>query len=455
MPSTAKQAKTTALESVCAISFTRVHGRPTHCNYKTLKEEASPLASEVEDITYAWSKNATDNYGLLANILGTDKYNELTGIDSYAIPCEPASYDPTITNATLTHERKRKEVEWDLIRIAWFICKGFLQGVVDNLRNALDKQYYSQLKHCLTAYHNITPHQIREHLNNQWCHLNVQAKKVLKKEYYTKWDASEHLTAFGKRLNDDQHALVRLDVTIANNDKLQFYLEEIYDSNCFNKQKMLMWEQQPAATKTDYDLARAYFKRIVKATDTYEQNAGGGTAGRNCYKSANQLAKYGNEIREYIQQLASAGADNATDNAVNMQTKEKLTIMEGKIKKLTATIATMAAKMTNNENRDPDSGASRGGSSNRVSRQPQMKKIRNMGTYCSLHGFHPVGNNPTASPAEMSGGSPSTTLPPLGPTASLATRFGPPPSEWQSSNKIIPHGRESQPPPTDRAPGML
>ncbi len=98
-------------------------------------------------------------------------------------------------------------------------------------------------------------------------------------------------------------------------------------------------------------------------------------------------------IREYLQQLASAGTANVTDKAVNLQTKEKLTMMEGKIKKLTATIAVMAVKMTNNKNRDPNSGTSGGGSSNCVSRQPQMKKIRNMGTYFSLHGFHPVSAN--------------------------------------------------------------
>ncbi len=166
MPSTAKQAETTALDSVRTISFTRVHGRPTRRNYKTLKEEASALASKVEDITYGWSKNATDNYGLLADILGADKYDELTGINSFTIPCKPASYDPTITNSMLTHKCKWKEEEWDFICTTWFICKGFLRGVVDNLRNALDKQYYSHLKHRLTAYHNITPHQILEHLNN-------------------------------------------------------------------------------------------------------------------------------------------------------------------------------------------------------------------------------------------------------------------------------------------------
>jgi hypothetical protein len=105
------------------------------------------------------------------------------------------------------------------------------------------------------------------------------------------------------------------------------------------------------------------------------------------------MANYSNKIRDYIQQLTSVGAADATDNASNVQRKEKLTMVEAKIKKLTATIAAMAAKMTNNENRDPNGGAKGGGGSNRVSRQPQMTKIRNMGACCSLHGFHPVGTH--------------------------------------------------------------
>ncbi len=121
MPSTAKQAKTTACESVRSNPFSRVHGRPTQSNYETIKSEASALASKVEDITYAWSKNATDNYGLLRSIFGINEYNKLTNIDTYAIPIEPASYDPSITSTTLTHECKWKEEEGDLIQTSWFI----------------------------------------------------------------------------------------------------------------------------------------------------------------------------------------------------------------------------------------------------------------------------------------------------------------------------------------------
>jgi hypothetical protein len=107
MPSTAKQAETTAYDNARSNPLTRVHGRPTRSDYDILKSEASALASEVEDITYSWSKNATDDCGLLGDILGADEYDELTSIDSYTIPNKPASYDPAITNETPTHERKR------------------------------------------------------------------------------------------------------------------------------------------------------------------------------------------------------------------------------------------------------------------------------------------------------------------------------------------------------------
>jgi hypothetical protein len=146
-----------------------------------------------------------------------------------------------------------------------------------------NEQYYLQLRNRLTAYSNVTPFQILEHLNDRWCPLDVRAKRALKDAYYTKWDGDEHLTVFGKRLDDDQCALIWSDVTIADEDKLQFYLEQMYNSNHFDKNEMLDWEKQPTATKTDYNAAKNYFEALVKATDTYVMNAGGGTTGRNKY----------------------------------------------------------------------------------------------------------------------------------------------------------------------------
>ena len=105
------------------------------------------------------------------------------------------------------------------------------------------------------------------------------------------------------------------------------------------------------------------------------------------------MADHGDEIREYIQQLASASAaNNATDTAANVQTTNKLTTMEVEIKKLTATIASMANKLNSNpnpnpngKNINPNSGEIEG-----IQKNP-YKKLRNMGGYCNSHGFHPVG----------------------------------------------------------------
>jgi hypothetical protein len=150
---------------------------------------------------------------------------------------------------THKHERQHKEEDWDFILTTWFIRKGFLQGIVNNLHDALDEQQQR------------TPFQILEHLNDQWCPLDIKAKKALKDVYYTKWDGNEHLTAFKKHLNDNQRALVRSKVTIADKDKLQFYLEEMYDSNHFDKNEMLDCEQQITAIKTNYSLQNNTLRR--------------------------------------------------------------------------------------------------------------------------------------------------------------------------------------------------
>ena len=109
-----------------------------------------------------------------------------------------------------------------------------------NMRDTLDEQYYSQLKHINTAYCNATPIQILEHLDTQWCPLDVRAKKHLKAKFHTNWDSSGmHLMAFSMKLDKEQARIDRLRVVISNKDKLQFYMEQIYSFNCFDKKEMV------------------------------------------------------------------------------------------------------------------------------------------------------------------------------------------------------------------------
>ena len=94
------------------------------------------------------------------------------------------------------------------------------------------------------------------------------------------------------------------------------------------------------------------------------------------------------EIREYIQQLASAMATkNATDTAANVQTANKLTTIEAEIKRNSPPPSPTWPTKNNGESINPNRGES-GGSERKTSKKP-----RNMKAYCSSHGFHPFGLN--------------------------------------------------------------
>ena len=100
------------------------------------------------------------------------------------------------------------------------------------------------------------------------------------------------------------------------------------------------------------------------------------------------------------------------------------------MKKLTATIASMATKL-NCKNINPNSGDS--GGSKRDSRRPQMKKLRNMEAHMV---FIQLESTTTSQPATTK--SPSTRLKLHGVTYSGTTCFGPTPSALQWNNIITP-----------------
>jgi hypothetical protein len=173
------------------------------------------------------------------------------------------------------------------------------------------------------------------------------------------------------KLDKEQSCLDRLGIVINNEVKLQFYLEQIYASNCFDKTEMVSWENKPIVIKDDYDQAKLYFENLVRDFETYTQNSGSGAA-KTGYESANQMADMGNEIRKYIQEIASAtdaDKERMAELAANISdaTKAKDAQIESittQIKLLTNTVAQLSQSIVNKEN----NGRGRGGRGSRGGR---------------------------------------------------------------------------------------
>ena len=201
-----------------------------------------------------------------------------------------------------------------------------------------------------------------------------------------------HLTAFGMKLDKEQAHINRIGVVISGEDKLQFYMEQIYASNCFDKKGMVNWENKPVNIKDDYDEAKLYFEGLVQDFETYTQNSGGDSS-----KKGLQEPDVGNEIRIYIQEIASpsvASNQKVAKFAANVSKEAKaknaqFQAMTAQIQALINTVAMLSTAIAAVAKENGGGGGGGGGG------ERTFKFVHNMGAYCSMHGHHPVGMNHT------------------------------------------------------------
>ena len=158
----------------------------------------------------------------------------------------------------------------------------------------------------------------------------------------------------------------------------------------FDKTEMMEWEQQPINMNQTRQKPLRTQGQGARHVPPEQQQRHSRTQQ---VKSANNMADIGDEIKDYIVKMASASVTNNDLLVANMCEADKkkdteMADMAAQIKQLTASIAKLASRgQQNTENDDPNKN--RGCRGDRI--VEQMTKLRNMGRYCSTHGFHPVG----------------------------------------------------------------
>ena len=58
-----------------------------------------------------------------------------------------------------------------------------MRGLAENLLDAMEEQYYSELKHSIIGYRNVMTLAQLEHLDDKWTLMNPKKKKLIKKDY--------------------------------------------------------------------------------------------------------------------------------------------------------------------------------------------------------------------------------------------------------------------------------
>ena len=406
-----------AYDKVRTRPVTVVRGKPTRSDYIVWRRELEITASAIDiSDTYAWTVDGTgNNYGCLFEVMDDNDYIQRTGINATVItkPVERPHYDPNINATTPTYQRKQMEEEHEQKKHDFFTWKGAARGLAENLRDAMEIQYYSELEHTIVGYKNVKVLQHLEHLSEKWTTMNSKEKRKIKEDYYKAWDVAGGvaLSAFTKALDDNKIGLAHHNITIEEEDMMEHYVEQMYQSKVFSKTDMKAWQAHSVADRDDWGVMKKYFNNKMAEINQHNDNTAGDDAGTRFGSSANvldeeKLADIGDEIREYIQQIAQQKEkENVPPPPPNIKPADEVT---KRMDRLEALINNMCNNFNNNNNNNGggnnNNNSNGSGNNNGNGKKPRVpydptapyEKYRNMGGYCFTCGFHPVGTTHTS-----------------------------------------------------------
>jgi hypothetical protein len=324
-------------DSIRGRPFTSIHTKPTWAQKELLNEEAEQIALDI-NVSYPWS----DDYGLLAEIQGEDKYRNNTGFE-YVSPTRPPDLDPRILLPNQNQTQiKILQSESVILKRDYAVVQGFRRGIGENIRDCLETRYYEQLYEDVFKYKRIQPRHYLAHLESKWVILDeLQIEEMIKK-YKRGWSADEHFTTFANRLNREQKKLRDDNIVVSDADKKQHLMVELWGRDLFDRPVMIEWNERPREER-EYEHAVAYFTKHLAAIETYEA-AGGGASKKQGFESTNAVAEIQTAC---VNQITQNKAENSREMTA-MATEFAGVINEQKeqIKSLREVLASIENKLS-------------------------------------------------------------------------------------------------------------
>ena len=336
----------TTYEKVRNKKISRIHGKPTWSSKEELLREAEEVALEC-DVHYPWA----GEFGLLATVIGQARYLAEAGLN-YVTPVQPVDMPPPAVAGGTAAVIRAWESTNDLDRRNFAIFKGFKTAICENIRDALDLQYYEQIREVTFGFKRRTFRSYIEHLEAHWCILDCKTIESLKQNWKRDWGAEEHITGYSRRLDQEQVTLARDNILISDADKLHQYILQMYKCNYFDQPMMTEWEKKAIVDKT-YANAVIFFNDKMASIEKYQENSGN-SAKRNGFDSANSALEIADQMKSILKEhMSSNGEEAKAEHALQMATMQsakdrqenEMAVMRKEISTLTRALTTLTHKM--------------------------------------------------------------------------------------------------------------
>ena len=261
---------------------------------RIVREAKVENSEELKDqaiILGVWFKVSCDwsiSKGFLALIYGAARMSrEFLTIPPYKQPkclLSTQDYTDNASDNTLREEKAGHDVLWR----DWVVVCGFIGGFRENFRDTMDKKLYQDLEHANFWYDNVRPGQYFGKVSTH-CPLSVQVIKDTK-EHKRGWNYDSKTNPktikwFEKRLTQEQEALERERVKIADTEKKQYYLlrkkrSRVFPTDVIHTFKSLDPEDQK------WDQATIFFENKIIEQEEIERLVGD-TSEEDAYSNVN------------------------------------------------------------------------------------------------------------------------------------------------------------------------
>lgn len=171
------QAKKAEYDRIRAKPFVHIHGRPIHQNLDRVAREATDTGVGTRIPGYAWA----GEYGILAKVIGTALFQTKTA-KVYVVPVKPAAFDARINSNTGKFNQNKWTAENDQKIKSWAVLLGARERIKDNTRDAVNLQYYDQLKDKVLGFTQVSILDFLNHLK-MWYRMNATLRKQMKDEF--------------------------------------------------------------------------------------------------------------------------------------------------------------------------------------------------------------------------------------------------------------------------------
>lgn len=316
--------KIETLKTLAGSHLTRVIGRkPTAHDVDRWEDEISEMAALIPVRIFEGGLE----HGLLATVIPEDEYRlEIEDEDwEYEEPEDPGSY-PDLEGNEDEFTVKRMEAEHRNKQEDFLKYTAFKQHIQKQFIECIDSTWIENLKRHRTGYAHVTPRQFLDHLRTDVAKLTTRERNELKNRIHIEWNQPEDIETFFKKMEEALYIAEKWDVTIDAQDMLNHAVLQMEDSNLFDSDFMMDWEEKEEHEKT-WNLMKVYFtkkyrsiKRYSKGKKTFEQT------NNIQQQDAQDISAYFDDFRreavasnEQIQQMAQSfkGAANTMSEVMD------------------------------------------------------------------------------------------------------------------------------------------